>query len=188
MIDPLTIITYLRPLLQTQEPSIRVDGAAEFFAAEDRSRLPAPTIYVMLGNFSTTVDSISPLVQPYDARYIFLAKISNTDDRTGKYAQSYVHHLRQILFSYLFGHNFLGGGYYPLIYIGDSPKEMDKAQYWHQFEYSQRGLLAPSDFIPEPVLDKFQRFYADWNLPETGEINHPDAQDHIEHLYDDSDD
>lgn len=185
MIQIFDVISYLRDSFTT----IQVDGAAEYQVADDKSRLPKPALYVMLGPFTAGVvtDPKAPdrMIQEYDQRISILAHIDNTLDRTGKSAQQYVYVLKNMLLKYLYGHYFGEiDEVYPLSYVEDRMVASDPANYWHEFIFRQVGLMSPYDFQDPIILDNFDKFYADWNLPETDEDDHPDAQDHLEKLYD----
>ena len=186
MIKIFDVVTYLRSKLQPL--GIQVDGAAEYEAASDKSRLPMPCVYIALGDFSIsktlTPDTADTLQQYYVQPIRLIAHISNISDRTGKTAQDFVYYLKQVLYKYLYGYYFgPAGETYPLQVAGDRMIAMDRANYWHEFIFNSIGLIAPIDYMDPLILDNFDKFYADWNLPETDPETHPNAQDHLENLY-----
>ena len=178
MIKISELITYLRAKLTTY----RVYGSAELAAAKDDSSLILPAFYVSLGNLSATDVSDPPEVeQDYDERIVIMFVANNKLDRTGVSAQDSVYYARYALLSALL--NFEPDPLaHPLRYVGDSYLEMDAARYWHRFEFKCLGKIGTAEGVTK-TFDNFDKFYADWNLAEADASTHPNAQDHINDIY-----
>lgn len=186
-------IQYLRSLLQnpninnTSSPSYKIDGASAMHFAEDDSRIMTdasgktiPSLYVVWGTCKATITSRMPLDQQYDQRLLVIACLDNTQDRTGKYAQALVPTVKQDLFNCLLNKR-LDILCFPITYVGDEMVKMDKARYWHRFEFSIVGRLQPPDGAPLD-LNIFNTFTADFDstIPTA---NNPMAQAEIDNLY-----
>jgi hypothetical protein len=178
MIRITELITYMRGVL----PTWRIDGAAELSAAEDRSRLQLPAMYVMLGQFQATSFIANEFRQDYDERIVILLGLPNTQDRTGKYAQDIVTTARNALLTTLVNYQRLDSDSSPVFIVGDRIEEMDKARYWHRFEFKIEGTIGEED-VTQITLDKFDALYADWDLAEADESTYPNAQDIIKPLF-----
>lgn len=183
MIQVTQIIKYLRDNLQ----NIRVDGCAELAKAKDDSRLMmengfsfVPTVFVMLGDVTCTTMSKESFLLQYEAKFSIIACINNTDDRTGKSAQQYVYNMRLALFALLLNwksdddsHN--------IEYVGDTMIDMDRARYWHRFDFKKVGWLNESDGVPE-ALGVFNELNAQW-MSQDSAITEPIMRDVISPLY-----
>lgn len=173
------IITYLREQLTSW--SSRIDGAAEYEAIEDKSRLAIPSMFVMYGGSTATLISYSTFEQELDERLRIMVVLDNKSDRTGKSAQDQVHTVRDALFGALLNYQ-NDEDAHTLQFVEDRMIEMDKARYFHLFEFKQIKRLEPDDGVAL-TLDNFNTFYADWEAEETNPTEHPDAQDHLEDIY-----
>lgn len=159
----------------------RIFGAAELKAAEDKSRLLMPSAYVMYGGSTAKTLSYETFDQEIDERLRLLVILDNTQDRTGKSAQDQIHTIRAAIFAALLNYR-LDEDSHSLQFVGDSMAEMNKAQYMHVFEFKLVGRLQEEDGTPLD-LENFNSIYADWNLEESDESDHPDAQDVVDELY-----
>lgn len=181
------IIRYLRENIT----SFNVGGAAELAAAQDDSRLHVEngrvmqTLYAMLGNVSATEDTENPNNprQKTDQRLVIFACFDNTKDRTGQHGQQLVPALRTILLRLLFNQNRFDTNAFPLQYVGDGmvQNEMDRARYWHKFEFRCSGLIDITDG-ESLTLDDFNRMVNTWVF--TGYDSNPIAVDDLQRLYD----
>lgn len=188
------IIKYLRSNLQnpninntSDSPAYKIDGAAAMIVAEDDSRIMVDSsgktlssLFILWGACKATVVSRMPLDQSFDQRIIVIACLDNTQDRTGKYAQALIPIVRQDLFNYLLNKR-LDMSSFPIIYVGDEMIKMDKARYWHRFEFSMTGRLQPPDGA-DLDLGIFNTFTADFDstIPTA---NNPMAQAEVDNLY-----
>lgn len=183
MIQVTALIEYLRGKLS---PAWRIDGAANLAYAKDDSRLMVesgkliPTLFVVLGKFQATVTTQDPIDQNYDERIVIIACLDNTLDRTGKYAQQLVYHLRLALFRSLLNYRY-DEDCHTIKYVGDEMVEMDRARYWHKFEFSQMGRLQEPDGVGLD-LSILNKIVADWNSTSPTADN-PIAEDVIDDLY-----
>jgi hypothetical protein len=183
MIQITKIINYMRPLVT----NMRVDGAAALANAKDDSRLMVegdtiiPTLFVMLGDFNATTLALETFLQEYDERLVIIACIDNKQDRTGKYAQQFVYSLRIALFQMLLNYEYDPNSH-SLQYVGDKMLEMDRARYWHKFEFKLLGRLDESDGV-QLKLTNFNEFVANWNSADPIADN-PLAIDDLIPLYD----
>jgi hypothetical protein len=146
---------------------MRFDGAAALANAKDDSRLMLEndnfitTIFVMLGDFTATTLATETILQDYDERLVLIACLDNTKDRTGKYAQDFVCHLRRQLLSQLLNYEYDPDSH-NLMYVGDKMLEMDRARYWHKFEFKLLGRLGEEDGV-DLNLSVFNKYVADWH-------------------------
>lgn len=168
MIQITQIIDYLRANLTT----CQVDGAASLAYAEDNSRLMTnpdggiiPAVYVMLGTCTATVLSPSTFLEDYDERLVIIACTDNTLDRTGKSAQQFMYALRKAIFSILLNYVYDPQSF-SLQFIGDSMLKMDRALYWHQFEFSLKGRLDYTDGAPLQYITDLNELVISWNSPD----------------------
>lgn len=159
----------------------RIAGAAEFFSVEDKARLRIPALYVMLGDDTTSSLSDAHLLEIWDQKIVIIAVMDNKTDRRGQYAQDQVHVIRNLLNKAILNYVHDPDAH-SIQYLGSRFVKMDGARYFHQFEYVMKCLLDPDDGY-ELALDNFDKWYADWNLPESDPLDHPDAQDQLEGLY-----
>jgi maleate cis-trans isomerase len=174
----------ISPIIQRLRENLpsnyKVGGVAEYEAAADDSRLALPSFFVIYAGSTATPVTSQTYEQTIDERLQVIAVISNTADRTGKTAQEQVHTIRANLFALLLNYQ-ADPDANPLEFVNDRMWRMDAARYFHIFEFRQIGRLAPEDGA-QLVLDNFDSAYIDWNLVESQEENHPDAQDRIENL------
>lgn len=172
------VIVRLRTVLSSW--SNRIYGAAEYEAVEDKARLPLPAMYVSYAGSTARTLSNSTFLQEMDERVRVLVVIAQAD-RTGKTAQDQIHTIRAAIFSALLNYP-LNADAHTLEFVSDSMLEIDKARYFHMFEFRQISRLDTEDGAAL-ALDDFNNLYADWNLTESDESNHPDAQDNITDIY-----
>lgn len=185
MIQITEIITYLRSKLS---PAWRVDGAGSLATAKDDSRLMIgasnefiPTLFVMIGKFIVKTVSQEIIDQTWDARLVILACLDNTQDRTGKYAQQTAYYLRLALNRCLLNYRYDPDSH-PIKAVGDEMVEMDRARYWHKFEFSMEGRYQEADGV-QLNFDELNKIIADWNSTSPTADN-PIIEDDIEPLYD----
>lgn len=174
------IIEHLRECLPTW--SNRIAGAAEFAAVEDKARLTIPAMYVMLGASQMSLElSISPTIQiQMDERFIIYVCLEQTE-RRGQSAQEQIDGIKKALFGCLFNY-VCDRKAYAIVYVSDRMVAMDRARYFHQFEFKQVSQVDESDGWAE-VLANFDKFYADVELVKSSEEVHPDMQIQIEDIY-----
>ncbi len=160
-------VTDFISLLREQFPSMRTDGAAALANAKDDNRLMSEngnfvtTLFVMLGDFTAITVARETVTQDYDERLVIIACIDNTKDRTGKYAQDFVCHLRRQLLRKLLNYPYDPDSH-NLMYVGDKMLEMDRSRYWHKFEFTLAGRLGEQDGV-ELNLDVFNKYVAEWH-------------------------
>ncbi len=158
MIHITQIIEYLR----TKFPTWNIDGAVEVATAEDKSRLPAPSMFVGLAKFDAETISHSTYQQNYLERFVILTCTPTTrnDDRTGKYAQDFVLTARRMLMSVLVNYKEFDPDSHAIEIVSDEPEKLDKARYWHKFVFKIAGSIEPADVTPLE-LDLFDKFFAE---------------------------
>jgi hypothetical protein len=185
MIQITEVIRYLRDNIE----SFKVGGAAELAAAKDDSRLMVesgtviPTLFAMLGNYVALEDNENAQTpqQDTDQRLVIIACLNNSADRTGQHAQQLVPSVRRALLRLLYNNNQFDTDAHPLQYVGDAMSEMDRARYWHRFEFRCKGRINITDG-KEFDLDNFDRMVNTWI--KTGYTDNPLAVDDIKNLYD----
>lgn len=193
MIVVTQIIGYLRSKLQITSqdgnvsPAFRIDAAADIENALDDSRQMVdasgktiPSLFVVLGTYTAKTTSTGTFEQQSDDRLIIIACIDNTQDRTGKYAQALVPTIRQVLFDCLLNKR-IDPNCKPLAYVRDHMAKMDRARYWHYFEYSLIGVLQPADGA-DLDLTVFDGFSADFES-QIPTADNPMAQATINNLF-----
>jgi hypothetical protein len=186
MIQITQVIEYVRQNLT----SVRVDGAAALANAKDDSRLYVEgetlitTLFIMLGTFVATTLSLEAPLQDYEERLTIIACIDNKQDRTGKHAQQLVYALRLALLKILLNYKEFDPNSHSLQYVGDQmiADAMDRARYWHRFEFKLLGRLGQEDGVTFN-LDNFNRYVANWYSHDPL-ADEPLATDDINHLYD----
>lgn len=179
-----TVISHLRqhmPNLGGQPWSNRIAGAAEFAAVTDKTRLDSPSLYVLLGpDTAKEMQAGSTYEQDLTERFSVIAVLDN-QDRRGQETQDQVHDIRTGLLSCLA--NWVGiSGFVSCEYLGSQFLQMDRARYFHQFDFQFRGIITIEDGF-QPDTGIFDSLFADWELTESDPENHPDAQDQIEDIY-----
>lgn len=168
--------------LRQQLPGLkdRVAGAAEFEAVEDWSRLAIPAMYVMLGEDTTeTIARIHRVEQHLDERFSVIVVLDNKQDKRGQGAQEQVHAVKEALLGCLFNYSNHLPDAYLVEYKGSRQLQMDRARYFHQFDFSQTSKIGTADGY-EPNLTDFLQLCVDWEVDgSTHDEPNPDAQDQI---------
>lgn len=185
MIQIDNVVTYLRASL-TSGPYI-VGAAASLAVAKDNSRLMVgegspilPTMFVMLGKFVNTTLAPETFLQEYDERLDIIICLDNQSDRTGQSAQQIVYQTRIDLYS-LLANYLVDPNCHTLQPVGDQMADMDRARYWHRFEFSCKGRLDSTDGY-QPNLDNLNEVTVDYNNPVDETVDNPMAQDDFKNL------
>jgi len=161
----------------------RIAGAAEFAAIEDKVRLSLPAMYVQLTQDEVVREvSISPTIQQDIADRLVITVILANEDIRGQSAQDQIDGIRKALFASIL--NWTSEKYkYAFQYVGGRMISMDRARYFHEFEFKQIYRIDETDGL-QILLSDFNKFYADWNLKNTDPSVHPDAQTQLDNLAD----
>lgn len=192
MIQIKDVIEYLRANLPD---NIRVDGAAALANAQDDSRLYAEknqstvitTLFVMYEGSDAVRIAQETFEQTYTETFSLIAVIDNQQDRTGKYAQQYVYHLKRLLFRLLLdygkepGHSFDDESH-TVGFVSDKFMDMDRARYWHKFTFNISGRLTAVDGYQMADLSVFDKYIAEWGSNDLN-ADLPLATDDVEPLY-----
>ena len=163
MIKLTEIITYLRANL----PTWSIEGAVDLAVAEDASRLKLPAMYVGLAPTVYTDLAESTYLQDYVENFFIITctPTSDSSDRTGKYAQDFVPVAREYLFKLLVNNKQFDPDSHVIMMGRDLPEKLDKARYYHRFEFRIKGRIAPEDVTPLH-LDYFDTFFAQYKTTE----------------------
>lgn len=186
MMQPNQVISYLRNALKNAD--IFVDGASSLEYVKDNSRLMnenniiVPTIFVVIGALTATTISFEAFEQIYEQRLTLITVVDNRQDRTGKYAQQTIFNLRELLFPLLLNYDGFDTDSHALQYVGDQMMDMDRARYWHKFEFKLNGRLLPIDGY-QPNLTNLNEIINNWNSSDPLADN-PLAVDDLKNLYD----
>jgi hypothetical protein len=164
-------ITPIIVLLRNNCPSWSVEGAVDITVIEDQSRLKLPAMYVGLAPRIYTNISEGTYLQEYlDSFFVMTCTpLKENHDRTGKYAQDFVPIARNELLMLLTNNRELFAENerksQPIICTRDAPEKIDKARYYHRFDFSMRGWLDQNDVTPIQT-DYFDTFFAEYNTTE----------------------
>lgn len=176
------IIERLRATMPENIWGKRIAGAAEFLdAVEDQARLIFPSMYVILGENTATTLANSTYLQEYEERFYIVVVLDNRSDRRGQTAQERIDSIQNALWAALLNFE-IDCCATSIQYVRNEFLQMDKARYFHRFEFKQIKRLDPTDGA-QLELDNFDKFFANWELVESDPLDHPDAQDHITDIY-----
>lgn len=177
-------ITQIIEILRKELSGWSVDGAVNLSLAEDASRLPLPAMYVGLAPCTYTVESLSTYLQNYVENFFIITctPVMPNDDRTGKYGQDFVLTARRALLSILVNYRGFDNNSHPVVLTRDQPEKIDKARYYHRFEFAIRGSLDQNDARPLN-LDIFNTLFAEYE-PENSTDETPKPSQIITPIYD----
>lgn len=177
------IIERLKATIPTLMPVFnnRIAGAADYAAVEDMARLALPSMYVLLGNDAANTLSNPSFLEEVEEQFTVIVVLDNQADRRGQSAQNQIHAIRAALFSAILNYQ-NDPDAHTIEYVGSRMLSMDKARYFHEFTFRQRIWLGEED-ATQRSFDNFNKFYADYNLTTSDSLDQPDAQDHLDNLY-----
>jgi hypothetical protein len=179
MIRVTQIIEYLRNNL----PGWSIEGAIDLSIAEDASRLPLPAMYVGLAPMVYSDISTSTYLQDYIENFFIITCTPTTsnEDRTGKYGQDFVPIAREYLFKLLVNNKQFDPDSHVIMMGRDLPEKLDRARYYHRFEFRIAGRIAPEDVTPLQ-LDYFDKLFAEYQIQGFTEGS-PVTQQFIQPIY-----
>jgi hypothetical protein len=160
-------ITEIIEILRNELEGWSVDGAVNMALAEDASRLPLPAMYVGLGPCIYSVLSESTYLQEYIENFFIITctPVMPNDDRTGKYAQDFIPTARDALMQILVNYKDLDPDSHAIVMTRDLPEKIDRARYYHRFEFRIKGRIDPDDVRPLD-LDVFDTLFAEYVVDE----------------------
>ena len=179
MIRIIDIIEHLRNNLSGWS----VEGAIDLSIAEDASRLPLPAMYIGLGPMVYEDISLSTYRQEYIQNFFILTCTPTraNDDRTGKYGQDFVSIARGYLLQLLVNNKQFDPDSHVITLSRDQPEKLDRARYYHRFDFRIKGALDQNDVTPL-VLDYFDKLFAEYQVEESTDDT-PVTQQYIQPLY-----
>jgi hypothetical protein len=177
------LILYLR----TNIVGYRVAGAASLAAAADDSRVYQgpnktiiPTLFVTLGKLNASLVASQTFLQEYVEKIEILVVLDNQVDRTGQSAQAQIYQLRKNLYALLL--NFRADiDCTSLHAVWDGMASMNRALYWHQFEFQDLGRLDGPDGVPDD-WGNLNEITVAYNDPVDPNADNPLAQDDYTNL------
>jgi hypothetical protein len=176
-------VTEIIELLRNELQGWSVDGAVDLAIAEDSSRLPLPCMYVGLAPFTCQTVSFETYEQTYKENFFIITCTPTTpsDDRTGKYAQDFVYVARMALLSILGNNKDLDPESHAIMFERDLPEKLDRARYYHRFEFSVTGRFLPEDVRPLD-LDVFDTMFNEY-VPSDATDETPPVEQLITPIY-----
>jgi hypothetical protein len=170
-------------LLRSNLPSWSIEGAIDLSIAEDASRLPLPAMYLGLGPVVYEDTSPSTYYQKYTQNFFIIACVptKSNDDRTGKYGQDSVSITRGYLLNLLVNNMQFDPDSHVIMLVKDQPEKLDRARYYHRFDFKIQGALDQNDVTPLE-LDYFDKLFTEY-VPEESTDDTPFSQQEIQPLY-----
>ncbi len=183
MISNIALITYLRGKFADWDKPWSVDAAVNLFSAEDRSRLPAPCLYVSVSPITGEVsDDGGDYLQMVSTTIRVILVAATTQDRTGKQGQSTAHLALLDLIKALCGKKFVTGANEVYFFNYDFEK-VDEARYFHNYEF-RFTMKLDRVYIEDPESVDLEELYVTYNLVDATEDTQPNAEDDIDYLQD----
>jgi hypothetical protein len=176
-------VTQIIQLLRQHLPTWSVEGAIDLSIAEDASRLPLPALYVGLAPTVYENTSQSTYEQTYTQNFFILSctPTKEGDDRTGKYGQDFVPTILEYLLRILVNNKDLDPDSHVIMMRRDAPEKLDRARYYHKFEFTVEGRLLPED-VHQLELDYFDKLFVDYVVDGSTDGT-PSIQQEIKPIY-----
>lgn len=136
----------------------RVAGAARFKLINENTKLGTPCCYVIpIGDQPEGSQSQNSVRQKLTDSFAVIVCIDNSADERGQASSASVESVKRELWKALLGWR-PTLEYNGIAYEGSSLQSLDRAQLWHQFEFSAEMDITPEDGWEEGALERLPVF------------------------------